>query len=381
MNLRLTLLPIHRWVGLTLGLIVVVSAVTGAGMAFRKELDPVVYPRLDHASACAAPAPLDTFVARARALHPASAVDYLRLRAGPASTVAVRFLDKDTLYFDRCTGELSGSQNRYAGVFGVLEWIHRGQWAPSAGGWVMGAGALTFLSILSVIGVYLWWPRRRGAFLQGFVLNRKLKGPAFDLSLHRTVGAWAVLMLTLSAFTGLPNAFDGVKDAIMGIGVAGPEARPHSAPPAGAAKPARLPMAAAWETVQRMTPAPREVLLHLARKRTDPIEIYVIEAGAPHANARTYLYLDAYTGAVLRFAPYDRSPIGARVYYWMLSLHTGEVGGVFGQLLLFLGAASVPVLAYTGLSAYLRRRFGLGRKKAPRASAPAGVAEQRSTAP
>ena len=32
-------LPVHRWLALTLGLIVLASAVTGAGMAFRKELD------------------------------------------------------------------------------------------------------------------------------------------------------------------------------------------------------------------------------------------------------------------------------------------------------------------------------------------------------
>jgi uncharacterized iron-regulated membrane protein len=378
-NLRLTLLPVHRWVGLTLGLIVLVSAVTGAGMAFRKELDPVLYPRLDHASACAAPLPLDAFLARARALHPTSAIDYLRLRGEPNATVAVRFLNRDTLYFDRCTGALGGSQNRYEGVFGALEWIHRGQWA-AWGGWVMGAGALVFLTILSVIGVYLWWPRRRGAFLQGFVLNRKLKGPAFTLGLHRTVGAWAVIMLTLSAFTGLPNAFDGVKDAITAIGATGPEARPHSTRPEGSAKSPKLKMAQAWAMVERLTPGPREVLLHLARKPRDPIEIYVIEADAPHANARTYVYLDAYSGAVLRFEPYARSPIGARIYYWMLSLHTGEVGGVFGQLLLFLGAASVPVLAYTGYSAYLRRRFGLGRKKPVRPALATATAQSRRAA-
>jgi vanillate O-demethylase ferredoxin subunit len=347
-------------VGLTLGLLVLVSAVTGAGMAFRKELDPLVYPNLAHASTCAAPLPLDQFVTRAKAAHPAGAVDYLRIRGAANATVAVRFLDKDTLYFDRCTGAVMGSQNRYAGVFGVLEWIHRGQWA-SFGGEVMGIGALTFLLILSVLGVYLWWPRKPRSFVQGFVLNRKLKGPAFTLGLHRTVGAWAVVMLTLSAFTALPNAFDPVKAQIMAVGQTTPEAHPHSAPAPGLA---RAPLQGAWDVVQRLTPAPREVLVHVARKPKDPVEIFIIEAGAPHGNARTYLFLDAYSDRVLRFEPYANASIGSRVYYWMLSLHTGEVGGLAGQLLLFLGAGSVPVLAYTGLSAYLRRRFP--KRKAPR---------------
>ena len=52
----------------------------------------------------------------------------------------------------------------------------------------------------------------------------------------------------------------------------------------------------------------------------------------------------------------------------MLSIHTGQVGGILGQLLLFLGALSVPVLAYTGLRTYLRRRL---RSAASRRSASA----------
>ena len=34
----------------------------------------------------------------------------------------------------------------------------------------------------------------------------------------------------------------------------------------------------------------------------------------------------------------------------------GLVGGVTVQILLFLGALSVPVLAYTGIASYLKRR-------------------------
>jgi vanillate O-demethylase ferredoxin subunit len=41
----------------------------------------------------------------------------------------------------------------------------------------------------------------------------------------------------------------------------------------------------------------------------------------------------------------------------MVALHIGAVGGVIGQLLFFLGMLGVPVLAYTGFSSYLKRRF------------------------
>lgn len=349
MNPRLTAVTIHRWTGLTIGLVLLISALTGAGMAFRPSLDPVVYPAQFHGSDCATPLPLDALLAAAMAKHPSGAADYIRLRGGPSTPAMVRFGNKDTLFVDRCTGEVKASQNRYQGVFGVLEWVHRLIFIPG-GGLVVGTSALAALLIMAGLGVYIWWPRKPRRFTQGWVIDRRLKGPMFTLGLHKTIGAWAVILLAISAATALPNAFDGLKAMMIGE-----QERPHSTPPVPKAR--KAPIEGAMAVVRTLTPGPREVLIHLARKGKDPVEAFVIEARAPHSNARSYLYLDAYSDKVLKFTPYSQMGFWGRVYYWMLSVHTGEVGGVIGQFLLFLGAVSVPVLCYTGASSYLRRRF------------------------
>lgn len=370
MNLRLALIPVHRWTGLTLGVIVLISALTGAGMAFRGSLDPVVNRGQFHATACAAPLPLDRLIDAAKTAHPTSGVDYIRLRAGADAPAAIRFFNKDTLYVDRCTGAITASQNRYQGFFGALELVHRMVFIPN-GGWIVGIGAFGLVFILGLMGIYLWWPRAPRRFAQGWVVDRRLKGTMFTLGLHKTIGVWAVLILMVSAATALPNAFDPLKEAIISWGAPGKEAKPASVPPGKHAP--KLALQAAFDTVQSLSPHPREVLIHLAKKGKDPLEIFIIDAQAPHANARTYLYLDAYSGKVLSLSPYSASGWGSRLYYWMLSIHTGQVGGVIGQLLLFLGAASVPVLAYTGASSYLRRRFRkpTGRRVAKVAAAKA----------
>lgn len=362
------LLPIHRWTALTIGLVALVSAFTGAGMAFRKQVEPLVYPRTAPA-ACARPFSLDELLAAARMVHPKGNIDYLRVQRSPRAPVAVRYLDKDTLYLDRCTQQLIASQNRYGGFFGTLEWIHRGQWW-SGGGYVMGTGAAAMLFLLVGIGLYLWWPRKGRRFRDGFKLNRRLrKGPAFDMGLHRTVGAWVAVPLALSALTGLPNAFPALENALTG--------KEERAPRSTATGP-MLPIDAAWQRVQRLSPNPKEVLIHVARKPLDPIEIFIIAADAPHANARTYLFLDAHDGHVLRYAPYARMGTGGKVYYWMLSLHTGEVGGIFGQLILFLGAAGALLLGFTGIRTWFRKRANKRKPRhAPQAGAMAGSAQVR----
>jgi vanillate O-demethylase ferredoxin subunit len=354
------LIPIHRWAALTLGLVALVSAVTGAGMAFRAQLEPLVYPR-EAPVGCTAPVGLDQILAAARMVHPKGKVDYLRIQRALRDPVALRYLNKDTLYFDHCTGQLLSSQNRYGGVFGMLEWIHRGQWSAAFGNVAMGLGAFTLLFMLVGIGLYLWWPRKGRRFRDALKLNRKLrKGTPFEMGLHRTIGAWVAIPLAISATTGLPNAFPFVHDAITALDGKG-EARPSSTSAAGA-----LPLSAAWDRIVHLSPDPQEALIHLAQKPGDPIEIFIIAADAPHANARTYLFLDAHDGHVLSYTPYAAMGRGSKIYYWMLSVHTGEVGGIFGQAILFLGAAGALVLGFTGIRTWARRR---AKKSRPRAAA------------
>ncbi len=380
MKLRPAFLPVHRWFGLTLGLIVMVSAFTGAGMAFRAQLDPHVYPQLFAASRCAQPLPLARVVRAAKAVNPKGKLVYIRIFPAGEAPTAVRFGHNDTVYVDRCTGVVTGAQNRYAGIFGSLEFIHRGQWSP-AGGLIMGLGALSMVLILGVGGVFLWWPRNARHFGRGFVIDRRLKGPALTLVLHRTTGAWVVTFLMISALTALPNAFDGVKSAMMSVGATETGAPLASVPPDGA-RPKPLALDKVWNIVNRLSPGPREVLIPLTRHApTDPLEIFIIAADAPHANARTYVDLDAYSGKVLKFTPYREASIGAKIYYFGLSVHTGKIGGLAGELGLFIGAVGALLLGVTGIQSYAGRV--LRRRNAQLAAAgrvvPASAAAPSST--
>ncbi len=357
MRLRKKLMPIHRWAGLTAGLVVLISAITGLGMAFRAELDPVLYPRQATATACARPVSIAHLIANARAARSNGTLDYVRINGDVAKPAALRFLNKDTLYFDRCSGAQVASQNRYQGFFGTLEWLHRGIWLPG-GGILMGLGALSLLILLIGIGVYLWWPRRPRRLRQGFGLDRRLKGPAFNLGLHRTVGAWVMIPVTLSVLTGLPNAFDPLKAAIMAIGGHGYRTTQASAPATRAST-----IDGVFAKIAALSPNARETLVHLPQPGKPMMDAYFIDADAPHDNARTTLKIDAVTGMLSDIVRYRDASIGAKVYYYMLSFHTGELGGVLGQLLIAAGALGLIVLGYTGLSSYLRRKWRQARAR------------------
>src|ERR1700737_2223660 len=79
-TIRERVLQIHRWTGITIGLLVVLVATTGAAMVFRPQLDPVINRSLLKVEPCSARLPLDTLVANARAANPGGgALTFMRI--------------------------------------------------------------------------------------------------------------------------------------------------------------------------------------------------------------------------------------------------------------------------------------------------------------
>jgi ferredoxin-NADP reductase len=357
-TLRTWLLPVHRWTGMTVGLVIVLMAVTGASIAFRPQLEPLLNRDLLTVPACIGRVPLDTLTANAVATRPDAKLDYIRLVAGDDAApripaAMVRFTDQQFVYLNPCTGAVLGQRHRWGGVLGTLEQVHRFRFMEN-GSLVTGTSALLFGVVLVLGGLYLWLPASVRGIRRALRFNSRLHGPARTISLHKTAGLYAGIVVLASVLTGLPQAFDWYKHALYSLaGSAQPAKAPVSEAPRGAV---RLPMEQLWQRAQQLVPHPQEVLMHYPAKARAAVEMYLIAHDAPHANARTMLYLDAYTGEVLRFIPYAASSAGHKLYFWTLSLHTGRIGGPAGQVLLMLGALTVPLLAWTGIGSYLRRR-------------------------
>ncbi len=354
--LRRRILSVHRWAGLVVGLVIAWMAITGSLMVFRAQLEPASEHRIRTFAPCATRLPLDDLAASARAAHPGPRLDYIRVLGGEAAPVLIRYADQNTAYLDPCTGAVLGIQNRYGGPFGMIEWLHRFMFLGSAHGTVTGIAVMSFALLIIVGGLIVWWPSTLKALKAAIKLNPRLNGRARTLNRHKTIGLYASLIVLTSALTGLPQAFNWYKNGIYwltGSPLPG-AAEIKSDPPGGVA---RLPMETFWRHAQSLVPHPSEALLHYPAKARDPVEIFMIAADAPHANARTYLYLDAYTDRVLSYTPYADSSLGHKLYFWTLSIHTGLAGGIVGQLLLLAGALSVPYLAWTGIGSYLRRKF------------------------
>ena len=355
---------VHRWIGLTIGLVIVMMALTGSVNLFRAPLEPVINRDLLTVETCAERVPLDVLAANARAVHAAAELDYVRIITGndgaermPATRI--RFTDQEFVYLNPCTGAVLGQRERYGGVLGSIEQLHILRYREDRERSIItSVCAIIFVVFLIGGGIYMWWPRAGRSALAALKFDSRLKGQARRLNLHKTIGVYASLILVALVATALPLTFDWYRNGLyMLTGSALPAKPPASIMPAGGAP--QLSMEAFWHEAQKQLPQPSDTLLHFpGKKSAAPLDGFMVARGAPHENARAMIDLDAYTGKVLRFTPYEASSLGHKLYFWTISFHTGTIGGFTGKLILLAGALSVPTMAYFGFASYLRRRFG-----------------------
>jgi vanillate O-demethylase ferredoxin subunit len=355
-QIRTGILRLHRWAGLTLALLVAWLALTGAGMLFAPQLRSVVDHDLDVVPVCTDSLPLDSLLDKARAVHLGGTVRLIGIREQKTASVLVRFGNGDTVYLNPCTGHVLGERNKSAGLFGTLEYLHRLKWF-GMGSSIVGAGALLFALVVVIGGIVTWWPGSRRALRAGLTFSPRLVGRARLMNQHRVLGIWISFVLLASALTGPIDSFSWYRRAIEDITRS---AVPEAVPSSRATDRPRLSIQALWDRVRSVSPVPIEALIAVPKQATSAVEFDFLQRGAPHPEARTLMYLDAYTGAVLSFRPYASTSAANKIMGWGLAIHKGEAG-VIAQALLLLGALGAPVLVYTGISSYLRRRLILRR--------------------
>jgi len=348
--LRTPLLTFHLWTGITVGLVFMTVALSGAALIFRGKLERALDPQRFIVEAGGQRLAIDDLVARAKAAHPGPEFLSVRFWTDPTMPVTALFSDKQYVHLNPYTGAFLGARQRYGEGFGWIEGLHKYlRLDPDLGENVNGTFAFIFVALLGT-GVVLWWPATRRALVAGLTFNRKLSGRPWSLNLHKTIGAYAAVVLLFSALSGIPISFESTRSVLDLITFSRRDELPVA--PVGPTPPF-----AGFDAVERqlnyLMPNATETYIPLPKKGI--IAAYAIAADAPQPNARSYVYLDP-AAAVVRYAPFAQASAGYRLYYWMLSLHTAVTGGIAVQLLLLFATLSVPVLAWTGIASYLRRK-------------------------
>lgn len=352
---------LHVIGGLTAGGVLAVAAATGALLLFKPELDEALNPGLLTVHPGAAMRPVYSLLATAQSVLPGDKPTLIRISGRRDATVSVMFASREIVYLDPGTGAVSGRRNYFSGLFGRTEQIHRYLLMGETGRLLTGGAALVYV-ILFFSGLLL-----SARFRSWFRLDARLRGRARLINLHKVAGVCLGVIVLLSALSGLPHAFDWFKQGLYAVTGEKPTAAPRGPEGNGVERPDLL--AHALAVLDKMSPGPRAVYFQLPASARAPLTAFYIAAGAPHEHARSYVWFDPVTGAVLRTAPYAESLRGDRLYFASLALHFGQFAGPVGRVMMLGGCAGLLLLLGTGVMAFWRKS-----RRPPSASVATGLA-------
>lgn len=360
----------HRWAGLVLALFLVLAGLTGSVLAFNEDLDAWLNPDLFDATP-GAMQPVDALIAVAegadkdarvmRVSYPTPARSSVLLGVVTRGTAPLGY---DQVFVDPVTARLLGRRD-WGGccqfprqVMPFLFRFHYTLAAGQIGQWLMGGMAMLW-TVDCFVGLWLTFPRLRPFLARwgaAWRIKRTRNAFRLNLDLHRAGGLWCWALLLVMAVSG------------VALNLRGEVFQPVVA--------ALLPMRPEISTVVHGMPLPTPALgfggaadMAVASRPAvpvfayyiEPLGIYGIALRAPGVAIEAglgpdWVYVDGRTGAVLRTDFAQSGWIGDMVLQAQYPLHSGQIAGLAGRIVVCILGLLVAMLAITGVYIWWRKR-------------------------
>lgn len=384
----------HFYAGLLTLPFMIIIAVTGALYLFKDEINDALYGHMrvvEAREAATLPpsvisaAALEAVPGTLKAFFPAAAPD----RAAVVK-IAPEGGEKIAVYVNPYDGAVLGS-HWDAGLAGSpTMWLIRklhsleyiGWWGnriiEAAAGWAI---------VLTITGVYLWWPRGRNV---GVALPRRTRGRGLWRDIHAVTGAYAAVFIAFLALTGLP--WSGIwgsnfYDLSYKSGIGMPDGYWSKYPTSDVT---------VGETLERAPWIMEKAPMPLSQAAKDGVPVGLdqivakAEAIGVHPGfgvnmpggetgvftASVYpddisfervVHFDQYSGEVL--FDMDLADLGAlgRAAEWGISVHMGQEFGLANQIVMLLACVAILLMSVAAIAMWWKRRpaGGLGAPAAP----------------
>ena len=342
---------LHRWIGLSLGLVLMSSGLSGALLVIAKPADRAFNAVLFEArGGVIDAAALDAAVRRIGEQHPGSE-RVVRLPRAPGESVQVyvRGPWHGEVFLDPATGAELGRRADSDGAFNFLfEW-HSALLSDERGKGVLFAAALGGIAAV-VAGVVLWWPspplRWRAALRVQWRANLVRQW----LDLHRVGGAVVAVLLLASIASGMYMAWRPASQWVDAL--AGHESDPLPRVATGA-QPA--PVSALLAAADAALPGGRLSMVALPAAADRPVRVRKRMPDETHPNGLSSVYLDPHSTAVLRLVPWREGGPGLAGFEYLYPLHIGELGGPMHRALVALSGLALFLLGASGVWLWWRR--------------------------
>jgi len=221
--LRRASFQIHLWIGLALGLWVVLLSISGSALVFRRELDRAFRPEAPRVEGREFMTRTQ-LIAAAQALYPGATIEKVgdpQRRSALVRVSITRNGEPIQRDFNGYTGEDMGDPFPWtAQALLKLTDFHDDLLLleDRRGRWWNGVGSI-FLLALWITGAVLWW-RGLKVWRKGFAFSWRSAWPKLNFDMHSALGFWFFALIGIWAVTGIyfawPDPFNAVVEWIWG---------------------------------------------------------------------------------------------------------------------------------------------------------------------
>jgi uncharacterized iron-regulated membrane protein len=354
---RSTLFALHSWVGVRLLILLGVVFVTGTLATVSHEIDWLLNPAM-RVTPQRAPVQWSAMIENVERLYPEASIQFV---SGPRHPWHAADVLVDTgagdpvhVYVDPYTGRVTGT-GPWMNAQRFLRNLHMMLFIPRVGLYVVSFfGFVLAISLVTGLVVYrkfwrglLSWPRREA------------RPRVFWADVHKLIGVWSIWFIVLIAATG---GWYFVEMAMFdsGRGLADtPAAAPRIADAAldrlGPTPPKYLPLDELIARAEAGYPGFTARAIDWPQDRTAALDITGDASVALVRSRANRVYLDPYTGAVLRVQRGNELPLAYRWVHTADPLHFGDFGGLVTQIIWLVFGALLSTMAFTGARISYRR--------------------------
>lgn len=362
MKLRQLALSTHRYLGILVGLILVLIGLTGSFLVFHKEIDHFLNPHLFHVIPQGERIPVQSALDTVRSAYPDLTLSYIDLpqKIDSVYKIAMSSKNDESLFFylNPYTGDILGSQQWGRTLTTFIYDLHYKLLAGEIGMKVVGTCGILLL-LLSITGIILWpgWKK----LISGFKIRWNSPSRLINYDLHKVSGILSAIFLIIIAFTGTAIIFHTeFENTVYSI-----TQTPH--PPELTSKVVKnkpvMPIDAILKKADAALPGAKTTFISLP---SQPEKIIQVRKKFPQEitpNGNSRIYLDQYTGQVLRVENALKTPLATKIVNLLFPLHIGNYGGIGTRIIHVLIGLSPAFLFLTGLVLWRQRQWAKARRE------------------
>jgi uncharacterized iron-regulated membrane protein len=342
---------LHRYIGFTIGLPIVLIGLTGSLLVFKPEIEQLlITQKFGYIEPQAQMISIDTVLATAKSelvSRPELKIYSIRLPPKPSSPYQVDLFDNNDqftrLFIHSYTGKVMGWMSDST-IERIILKLHYGLLSGLAGEIVVGIIGL-FLFILSITGLILWTGWRN--LISGFKIkwNGHLRRVNFDI--HKVTGIFTTLLLSMTAFTGFCWNFSDLSYPIIYAATFTRPLPELTSTPIPNQEP--LPISKLLENSNTVFPGAKTFSMTIPEKATDVVSIRKRQRHETLFYGQSDLLIDSYSGKILRVVDSKKMPLGDSIIASFEPLHYGTFWGFSSRILYIFVGLSPLILLITSL--------------------------------